>query len=101
MMICQERSAIRLVKTSAMCQVSFLKASLKPSSRLGYEGLKRLSDRLAIQVQVIQSLSELNQPFLQSLFMRGLALSLVGEQMWVKGAAAPWATPTTAAATAG
>ena len=58
-----KRSAIRLVKTSAMCKVSPVKVSLKPSSRLGYEGLKRLSGRLAIQVQVMQSLSELRQFF--------------------------------------
>ena len=57
-----------------MCKVSPVKASLKPSSRQGYEGLKRLSDRLAIQVQAIQSLSELRQFFLQSPFIGGLGI---------------------------
>ena len=92
MMICWEGSAIRLVEMSAMCKISPVIASLEPFSRLGYEGLKRLSDRFTIQVQVIQSLCKVRQLFLQSPFRRSFGLSLVGEQMRVKGAVAPWAT---------
>ena len=98
---CQERSTIRLVEMLGMCEASPVKPPLNLLLGWVIKGLKGFWTGLPSRSIWYKVSVRWDNFSFKVISLGALELSLVGEQMMVKGAVAPWATQAAAAAIVG